>query len=88
MFGETATDGITQFEDAAIGDRVVHEHALLPTLDQPTAPEELQVFGDIGLRGPRGRHQIRHRQFTLLERLEQTQAQGIAEQPEPPGDEL
>lgn len=85
---QTAAHPLAEFEDGGIGDEVVDVQTLLAASDDAGFGQGLEMPGHVGLGGLRRRHQLRDVALAGFEGDEQAEAHGLAEDPEPGGDEF
>jgi hypothetical protein len=77
---------VTELEDYWVAYRVEHRVAVAAAGDEASVVEQLEMLGDVGLVAVEGFDQFADGLFSDLKLLEDTQAEGLAEGAESPGD--
>lgn len=68
---------LNQLEDSIIGDSVVDEIGVFPKVDDPLAPEYVQVLGDIGIGGFDLFSDVSDRHLMFLKQAENLEPDGV-----------
>jgi hypothetical protein len=79
---------VAQLEDFRVGHGVEDLQALLPAGKHPGMGKGIKVAGDVGLRQAAGLDEVGNAPLTVLERMNQLEPAGLAQDAKAAGDEL